>query len=175
MHLRARKARLSVRWSAAQLTNELVRAMTYRMYGAFIASLSAVALMLAANETVARSGGAPRGGFTSSRSISHPSVAQSLRHHRRNTVGAFWPGDFFYGPSNGEPIGDVTPPASGDVHYTYTYDVPWDWAHRYPPSFFASTPEPSSPPVAYVPGCARQIVTVPGADGKDQTVTVVRC
>jgi hypothetical protein len=168
MHLRARKARLSVRWSAAQLTNELVRAMTYRMYGAFIASLSAVALMLAANETVARSGGAPRGGFTSSRSISHPSVAQSLRHHRRNTVGAFWPGDFFYGPSNGEPIGDVTPPASGDVHYTYTYDVPWDWAHRYPPNV-----TPSDRP--YVPSCPAETVTVAGRDGREQTVNVMRC
>jgi hypothetical protein len=26
-----------------------------------------------------------------------------------------------------------------------------------------------------VPGCPAQTVTVPGADGKDQTVTVVRC
>src|SRR5712664_4219833 len=125
MYLRAPKARLSV--CCCSVTNELVRAMTYRMYGAFIASLSVVALMLAANETFARSGTAPRGGFTSTHSISRPSVAQSLRHHRRNNVGTLWPavGGFFYGPSNGEPMVDVTQPISGDNHYTYTYDVPW--------------------------------------------------
>jgi hypothetical protein len=41
--------------------------------------------------------------------------------------------------------------------------------------FFESAPQPPSPPMAYAPGCARQTVTVPGADGKDQTVNVVRC
>ena len=34
---------------------------------------------------------------------------------------------------NGEPLVDVPPPPSGDNRYTYTYDVTWDWAHRYPP------------------------------------------
>src|ERR1700674_941301 len=118
MYLLPRKALLSV--GRCSVTNELVRAMAYRMYGTFIASLSAVALMLAANDTFARSGAAPRGGLTS---ISHPSVAQSLRHHRRNRVGTLWPagGDFNYGPSNGEPMVDATQTRSGDVHYTHTY------------------------------------------------------
>jgi hypothetical protein len=149
--------------------------MTYRMYGAFIASLSAVMLMLAANETLARSGGAPRGGIASSHSISRPSLAHSFRRRGRNNVGAFWPGDFFdgssngfYGPSNGEPIGGVGPPTSGDVHYTYTQDVPWDWAHRYPPNV-----TPSDRP--YVPSCPAEAVTVAGRDGREQTVNITRC
>jgi hypothetical protein len=144
--------------------------MTHRMYGAFIASLSLVALMLAANETFARSGAAHGGGFTSTHSISHPPVAQSLRHHRRNNAGTLWPaeGGFFYGPSNGEPMVDVAQPTSGDTHSTYTYDVPWDWVHRYPPAV-----TPSERP--YVPSCPAETVTVPGHDGKEQTVRVMRC
>jgi hypothetical protein len=138
------------------------------MYGAFIASLSIVALMLAANETFARSGAAQRGGFTSTHSISRPSVAHSLRHHRRNNVGTLWPavGDYFYGPSNGEPMVDVTQPTSGDI--PYAYDVPWDWAHRYPPAVI-----PSDRP--YVPSCPAETVTVPGVGGKEQTVSIMRC
>jgi hypothetical protein len=173
MRLWARKATLSLRWSAAQccsVTNELVRAMTYRMYGAFVASLSVVALMLAANETFARSGAAPHGGFTPTHSISRPSFAHSLRHHRRNNAGIFFPavGDFSYGPSNGEPLVDVPQPTSGDVRYTYTYDVPWDWAHRYPPAVV-----PSERP--YAPSCPMETVTVPGHGGTEQTVTIMRC
>jgi hypothetical protein len=139
--------------------------MTYRMYGAFIASLGAVALVLAPGQTSA----APRGGFTPAHSISHPSVAQSLRHYRRKNLGTLWPvvGDY-YGPSNGEPLVDATPPASGDVRYTTTYDVPWDWAHRFQPIV-----APSDRP--YVPSCPTENVTVPGRNGKDQTVSVMRC
>ena len=142
--------------------------MTYRMYGAFIASLSVVALMIGANETLARSGGAPRGGVASMHPIFRPSVAHSFRHHRRNNIGTFWPGagGFFYGP-NGEPIPDATQP-TGDIRYTYTYDVPWDWAHRYPPAVI-----PSDRP--YVPSCPAETVMVPGRDGKDQAVSIMRC
>jgi hypothetical protein len=138
------------------------------MNAAFIASLSAVALMLAANETFARSGAALR--FASTPSISRPSLAHSLRHHRRNNVGAFWPGvgDFSDGPSNGEPLAGVTQPASGDIHYTQTYDVPWDWAHRFPPAV-----TPSDRP--YVSTCAAETVTVPGRYGTEQTVYITRC
>src|SRR5260370_9822360 len=169
MHLRARKAGLSVPLGCCSVTNELVCAMTYRMYGALIASLSVVALMLAAHDTCARAGGASRGWFTSTHSISRPSVDHSFRHHRRNNVGIFWPteGDFSYGPSNGEPLADVTQP-SGDVHYTYTYDVPWDWAHRFPPAV-----APSQRP--YVPNCPAAPVPVPGRHAREQTVNVIRC
>ena len=145
--------------------------MTYRMYGAFIVFLSAVALMLAASEAFAGSGAAHFGRFTSTHAMSHPSGTQSLRHHRRNNGGAFWPGvggDFFYGPSNGEPMVDVARPASGDVHSTYTYDVPWDWAHRYPPNV-----TPSERP--YVPSCPAETVTVLGRDGREQTLNITRC
>jgi hypothetical protein len=169
MRLWARKARPSLRWCCSAI-NEPVRAMTYRMYGALIASLSAVALMLAANETFARSGATARGASPSTPSISRPSVAESLRHHRGHNVGALWPavGDSFYGPSNGEPMAGVTQPTSGDIHYTYTDDVPWDWAHRYPPAV-----TPSERP--YVPSCPAETVTVPGYGGKEQTVSIMRC
>ena len=152
------------------LSNQRIgRAMTYRMYGAFIASLSVV-FMLAANETFARSGAAPRGGFTSTHSISNPSVARTLRHHRRNNVGTLWPAveGSFYGPSNGETMLDGSQPTSGEIHRTYTYDVPWDWAHRYPPAVI-----PSERP--YVPSCPAETVKVPGHDGKEQTVSITRC
>jgi hypothetical protein len=169
MRLWAPKARPSLRWCCSA-TNELVRAMTYRMYGALIASLGAVALMLAANETFARSGATSRAGAPSTHSISRPSVAQSLRHHRRHHVGTLWPvvGDSLYGPSNGESMADVTRPTSGDIHYTHTYDVPWDWAHRYPPAV-----APSERP--YVPSCPAETVTVPGYGGREQTVNIMRC
>jgi hypothetical protein len=153
------------------VTNELVRAMTYRMYVAFIAFLSAITLMLAANETFAKSGATHRGAFASARSISPPSVARPFRHHRGHHAGAVWPavGDFFYGPSNGEPLVDVTPPIPGDIRNTQAYDIPWDWAHRYPPVV-----APSRRP--YVPSCPTQTVTVPGGhDSTEHTVNITRC
>ena len=143
--------------------------MAYRLYGALIASLGAVALLLAANAASARPGTVHGAGFAPTHSISRPHLAQSLRHHRRNHVGTFWPGvgGFYYGP-DGEPMVDATPPASGDVHYTYTQDVPWDWAHRYPPAV-----APSDRP--YVSSCPAESVTVPGRDGKDQVINITRC
>ena|SRR5271169_4198447 len=163
MHLRARKAGLSA-LECCSVTNELVRAMTYRMYGALIASLSVVALMLGTNETFAR------GGFSSTHSFSHRPFAPSFRHHRRNNAETFWPGvgDPSYGSSGGEPVAGATPPASGDIHYTQTYDVPWDWAHRFPPAV-----APSDRP--YVSSCSAETVTVPGHDGEDQSVRITRC
>src|SRR5271166_3709416 len=128
--------------------------MTVRIYGALIASLSAVTLMLAANETFARPGSASHGGFRSAHAASHRAIARSFRHHRRDDGGAYWSGDGgFYGQANGEPIGGATPGASGDIHYTYTRDVPWDWAHRYPPDV-----APSERP--YVPSCPTETATV---------------
>lgn len=151
--------------------------MTCKLYGAFLASLGAVALLLPANETFARSGAAPRAAVASTHSISRPSVAQSFRHHRRNRAGILWPafGDGyygpngeFYGPSSGGPLADVTQPASSEIQYTYKYDVPWDWAHRYPPMVI-----PSDRP--YVPSCPAETVTVPGHDGGERTVSIMRC
>jgi hypothetical protein len=140
--------------------------MTYRMYGAIIASLGVVTLLLAANETFAKPGSAPPG---VSSTHFRASAARSLRHHRRNNVGPFWSGvdGSFYGSPNGEPLLEGSQ-ASGEVRHTYTYDVPWDWAHRYPPSV-----TPSDRP--YVPSCPSETVTVAGRDGKEQTVNIMRC
>jgi hypothetical protein len=141
--------------------------MTYRIYGAFIASLGVVALMLGANEAFARSGAAPGRAFASAHSISHRHIPQSLRHHRRNNVGFIWPGDAGFFPSNGEPPVDVTQPAPGDVRYSNTPDIPWDWAHRYPPNVM-----PSDRP--YVSSCSTEPVTVPGRHG-ERTINITRC
>jgi hypothetical protein len=59
-------------------------------------------------------------------------------------------------------------PPSGDVQYTYKYDVPWDWAHRFPPNV-----TPSNRP--YVPSCTDESVTVPGRDGTDHSINITRC
>jgi hypothetical protein len=164
--------------------------MMYKVCAVFITSLS-VALTLTSNQAFAQSGvqrGARGGVSASTHSVfrSHHLHNQHVLHNRRNAFfqrnrrNAFFPGTggFFWEPSNAVPNVEVTQPIgplSNDFTYTYKYDVPWDWAHRYPPSFFESPPEPPAPPVFYRPGCAAQTVTAPGADGKDQTITMVRC
>ena len=146
--------------------------MTLKMHGALIASLSLVALTFATNETFARSGVAPAAAHGGG--PAPPSVAPSLRHHRGNRVGAFWPaaGGLFYDPSIGQAPVDLAQPTSRDMNYNYThtykYDVPWDWAHRYPPAVIPSER-------AYVPQCPEQTVTVAGKGGKEQTVNIIRC
>ena len=151
--------------------------MMYKVYAAFIVYLG-VALTLACNQAFGGSGVAHVGVAASTHPTFRPSVTRLPNHHNRRNIGTFFPaaGGFFW---DGQPSAEVQLPLAGpisnDINYTYKFDVPWDWAHRYPPSFFASPPGPPSPPVAYVPGCPAQTVTVPGADGKDQTVTMVRC
>ena len=141
--------------------------MTSRIYGALIASLGAAALLLAATATFAGPAAARNGGLGAPRSMSHP-PGPSFRHHGRNRLDGFWPGDGFYdAPSYGDPLAAVPPP-SNDIHTTYTYDVPWDWAHRYPPAV-----APSDRP--YAPGCGTEAVTVPGRDGTDRTINIMRC
>jgi len=169
MHLRAPEARPSVRWRPAQQPTNWVRNMAYRKSGAMIASLSAVALMLAASETSARSGSAHRAGVASRHSTAHQSFAHALRHHRRNDQGTVWPayGDYSFGPT-GEPTADFTQPLPGDIRNTQAYDIPWDWAHRYPPMV-----TPSARP--YVPSCPSETVKVPGHNGEEQTVSIMRC
>jgi hypothetical protein len=163
MRLWPRKAAPSIP-ECCPVTNELVHAMT-RMYRALIASLSVAAFVVATNETFARSGAGHRGAFPSM----HSPVAQSFQRHRRSNVGGLWPaGEDFYEPSNGEPLVDATQPTSRDTHYTYTNDVPWDWAHRYPPAV-----TPSERP--YVSSCPTETVTVAGRGGKEQIINVIRC
>src|ERR1700721_1843089 len=94
--------------------NELVRAMTYRVYPAFIAFLGAIAVLLAATETFARSGSASHRAFASARPGSHSPFARPLLHHRRNNTGTVWPAveDGFYGSSDGQTPAEVTQPTS---------------------------------------------------------------
>jgi hypothetical protein len=144
--------------------------MSFGKSGALVASLGAVVLVVAANEASARSAAAPRGSFASMHPVARPFNAHSFRHHRGGGQ-TFWPGvdGTYYGP-DGTPMTDVAPvpPASNDVHYTTTYDVPWDWAHRFPPNV-----TPSDRP--YVSRCTAEAVTVPGRGGEQQTVNVTRC
>jgi len=155
--------------------------MMYKVYAAFLMSLG-IALALASDQAF----GGPRGGVSASpHSSFHRSFARF--HHLGRRRGDFFPGDFFWGGPFDDQFnglnGEVAPPIAGPIpaptsnEYIYKQDIPWDWAHRFPPGYFGSPAQPSSsaPAMAYVPGCARQTVTVPGADGKDQTVNVVRC
>jgi hypothetical protein len=142
-------------------------AMTNSMHRALIATLGAVTLMFAAGETSARSGAVQGTSVAAARAMVHPAPGRAFRHHRRSFIGPGI-GGFFYGP-DGVPLIDATQaPPSNDYRYTYTYDVPWDWAHRYPPNVV-----PSDRP--YVSNCGSETVTVPGRDGTEQTVNVMRC
>jgi hypothetical protein len=143
-----------------------------------IASLSGLVLILATSDTFAAGPGvAARAGVFAAHPAFRPGVGRSFGRHRgRNNVGAFfWPGFGDWGDYDGSTPGgygaDVPPPqASGDVHYTYTYDVPWDQIHRFPPNVV-----PSARP--YVPDCTAQTVTVPRRAGGEPTesVNIMRC
>lgn len=142
--------------------------MTLKKIGV-VASLGVAALALSAGEAFARGG---KGGASAAPFV-RPGVPIGQRpflHHRRGFGGGFWPGGVYYdGAPYGEPLMSSSLPLSTDVNYTYTYkqDVPWDWAHRYPPNV-----TPSDRP--YVPACSNEPVTVPGRSG-EQTVNVIRC
>ena len=146
--------------------------MTFKKYGTVIAfaSLSVATLLLAASEASAASAAGHGGWSHSVHPMFRPVVGRPLRHHWRSNIGAYyWPDSsgYYGGPSSGgEPYADAPPPQSGDIHYTY--DVPWDAVHRFPPMV-----APSDKP--YVPDCPSQTVSVPGHDGKEQSVTIVRC
>ena len=140
--------------------------MTYKMYGALIGCLGAMALVFAPSETFAKAG--------QGHSISHPSFGHFFRHHHRrnnfgNTFGDFWPGvgDYSFG-SYGEPVIGGGQPVSGEIRNTCTYDIPWDWAHRCPPAV-----NPSERP--YTPSCPEETLTFPGYFGTDKTVNIIRC
>jgi len=128
--------------------------------------------MLAANEAFAQSAGTGGRGAVAHAAIGSPRAISRppfVGHHRRPIAGSFWPstGGFFYGPPGGEAMPNGNQSISGDIKYTYSYDVPWDWAHRYPPAV-ALSDRP------YVSSCPVESVTVPGRSG-DRTVNVMRC
>ncbi|MDE5441309.1 hypothetical protein GWG65_07555 [Bradyrhizobium sp. CSA207] len=151
-----------------------MRIMTYRMHGALLASLSVVVLLLAASDSFARPGAAAPHGVVSAAAppaAARPAIAPGSRFHRRNNPWVYWPGGggFFYDSAGySQPFADAGQPLSNDVRYTYTYDVPWDWTHRFPPNVV-----PSDRP--YVPSCPTESVTVPGRGGGEHTVNIMRC
>src|SRR5947208_17145285 len=101
--------------------SRMVCSMTYQMHGALVASLGAVALLLAANQALARSGSAPAAAHAGK--FAHRPFAPSLRHHRRHDARAFFPATgSFYEPAIGEPPLDVAQPMSQDMPDNYTYD-----------------------------------------------------
>lgn len=144
--------------------------MAYRMYGALIAPLSVAVLIFATTDSFARSAQAtPRSGAASAHAMHRaPGIGH---HHRRGHPGAFWPATGgYYAPSYGEQpmAADVNQTIKGDIRYTYTQDVPWDWPHRFPPMV-----APSDRP--YVQSCGSETVTVPGRNGAERTVNITRC
>jgi len=145
--------------------------------GAVFAMFLSVAFLLVFNQAFAQSGPAHHGGSFGAKHSPHHRFPHHI-HHRRNmgffpAIGGFWgvPNDGFgvdvYAPTYA-PTFDAT-------RYTCTYDIPWDWVHRCPPVAAYTDPDSPSVPVVRRPGCVNQVVTVPGADGKDQTVTMLRC
>jgi len=151
----------------------MVGVMASTAYRAGIATFGTLALALSANVAFAEAGAGNHAAMASAPSIarpnSHPFAARPLRHHPRNNVGGFWPpfADTVY-ETNRAPVLEYPPQTSADIRYTYTYDVPWDWVHRFPPNVV-----PSDRP--YVPNCSAEVVTVPGRGGADHAVNVTRC
>jgi hypothetical protein len=129
------------------------------MYGILIASVSAIALTVATNETFAASRGAHM--------TSHRSAAHSIHHHHRSQGAYAWGDDgYSYGPT-----GDATldgAPLTGEVRNSNASDIPWDWVHRYPPVL-----SPSGRP--YVSSCGAETVTVPDGRGGTGQVNITRC
>ncbi|WP_167406880.1 hypothetical protein [Bradyrhizobium forestalis] len=148
--------------------------MIARSHGALFASLSAAALLLSSGDSFARPAGAAAPGVVTAVAppvASRPPIGPGARFHRRSAPWVYWPGGggFFYdGAGYSQPFVDAGQPLSTDVRYTYTYDVPWDWTHRYPPNVV-----PSDRP--YVPSCPTEQVTVPGRGGSEHTVNIMRC
>ena len=150
--------------------------MMSRSYGALLASLSAAALLLAPSDSNARPGGGAPHGFVGAATppgpVARPPMAPGgARFRGRNAPWVYWPGGggFYYGGGNdNQSFVDIGQPVSNDVRYTYSYDVPWDWTHRFPPNVV-----PSDRP--YVQSCPTEQVTVPGRGGGEHTVNIMRC
>jgi len=149
--------------------------MMSRPFGALLALLSAATLLLVSSDSFARPGGAAPHGFIAAAGLrpatARPPIAPGARFRGRNNPWVYWPGGggfFNDGATYSQPFIDAGEPVSNDVRYTYTYDVPWDWAHRFPPNVV-----PSDRP--YVPSCPTESVTVPGRSGGEHTVNIMRC
>jgi hypothetical protein len=157
MGLRAAKALPNVR---QPVNSGLVRVMKSRVCRLLVASVGAMTLMLAADETFAASRG------VSVHSTSHRLAAHMHRFHRKPFAGYVWPGDDGISGPNGEGVLDA--PLPGDIRNSNANDIPWDWAHRYPPAVV-----PSGRP--YVSTCGAETTTVPNGRGGTDQVNVFRC
>uniref|UniRef100_UPI00059F566B hypothetical protein n=1 Tax=Bradyrhizobium sp. (strain ORS 278) TaxID=114615 RepID=UPI00059F566B len=142
-----------------------------RTSGIGLACAAAAMLMLSAHAASARSGAVVAAPAAAPVGPGHvvPPAYPPVRHHFRGPR-AYLPaaGAFAYGGYGESAPQQIPEHSSADVRYTYTYDVPWDWAHRYPPNVV-----PSDRP--YVSSCPMQTVTVPGRRGGDHSVTITRC
>nr|AWM04742.1 hypothetical protein CIT40_18540 [Bradyrhizobium amphicarpaeae] len=149
-----------------------MRNMTYQIHGALLASFSAAALLLSPVDSFARPGGAAPHGMSAAPSgaMARAPIGAGARFHRRSNPFVYWPGGggFYDGAGYSQPFVDAGQPVTTDVRYTYTYDVPWDWSHRFPPNVV-----PSDRP--YVPSCPTEQVTVPGRGGSEHIVNIMRC
>ena len=163
MRLRAPSALPSVLVEIAR-NHRSVRVMKFRMLGMLTASLSAMVL-LTANQTFAASRGASHGGAH----VASHHLAGHFRHHRGQQGAVVWPDDdyFGYGP-NGEAVLDGTQPLPGAIGNSNAADMPWDWAHRYPPVVVPSTRP-------YVSSCGAETQTVPDNHGGTGQVNIIRC
>ncbi|MGC2083273.1 MAG: hypothetical protein WA702_07910 [Bradyrhizobium sp.] len=148
--------------------------MAYRGFRRFFAgvAIAGAVLVVSVDMASARSGGAApgHGSFASAHAMMRPHGIGGFHRHGHFVGGIYWPGyaDYGYGSGPyGAPVGEAVAPQPTDVHTTYTYDVPWDWAHRYPPNV-----TPSDRP--YVSSCPTESVSVPGRGG-EQTVNITRC
>ena len=144
--------------------------MAYRMYGALIGPLSVAVLMLAANDSFAQGGArrAPRGNSLAA----FGSASAGGRASQAKPSGGVLAGNrrrLLWAVATAKPMAaDINQSITGDIRYTYTQDVPWDWPHRFPPMV-----APSDRP--YVQSCAAEAVTVPGRNGAERTVNIMRC
>jgi hypothetical protein len=145
--------------------------MSIKMYGALIASLCAVSLICAPDASFAAG---PHGGSSSARSHSHSRFHSPFARHRNridNGFVAFFPDDNYYGDYYNQPPGGpagLTQPIPNDVGNANANEIPWDWAHRYPPLVV-----PSDKP--YVASCPTETIKVPGHFGQEQSINITRC
>jgi hypothetical protein len=112
--------------------HQWVSAMTYRT--TLIASVGAVALVLAAGAASADPGAAHGAAGVAPARPAFPSFPRSHHQHFR---GGFFPagGGVFYGQPYAvdEPVVVAPQPkTSDDLRYTCVYDIPWDYVHRCP-------------------------------------------
>jgi hypothetical protein len=150
--------------------------MTNKAYAAFIASLG-VALALVSTETFGLEAG-HGAKSASTHSGGHPSVTRTLKHHKGRNAGVLAVEGSAFGPWNWDRRVEITQPVSGDIHYTFTYEPLWDAAHRYAPALGHYDPAAVATELAirpFVPGCPTQTVTVPSGDGKERTISIIRC